>query len=260
MKRHLCRRQQRGKEEGGITMRVPLAMREKGYPRNRGAGPKVGLVSQVGTWVQALQEAQRSGLAGSLSQPHQQHSRAMCRYWLLCANRQLPHTSLVFLRASGYLGFHRHNFGLHIISVYLGFLFYLTALPWVSNQPQFLLLMTRFSFHLSIQVPQTGNLIGQLTRLWADLSMLGHIIAGLGCDQAMRKSHAGMAAQGLWCVASRVVSFRRGQWARKMLEFIVALYKEAVDDMRMFVDSGSLRPLGVSILSPSSDWNSANLL
>ena len=43
----------------------------------------------------------------------------------------------------------------------------------------FLLLIIGFSLHLLIRLPQGENLIGQLTSLWVEFSMFGHVRAGL---------------------------------------------------------------------------------
>ena len=44
----------------------------------------------------------------------------------------------------------------------------MTAFLLASHLSEFLLLITGFSLHLLIQLPQRENLIGQLTSLWVE--------------------------------------------------------------------------------------------
>lgn len=76
----------------------------------------------------------------------------------------------------------------------------------------------------------------------------------LGQSQAPRVSRAEQGSSGAGCVWAEL-------WTRAMLSFICACHKETTDDLQASVDSGSLRPLGVSAMAPSSVRNSfADLL
>ena len=73
-------------------------------------------------------------------------------------------------------------------------------------------------------------------------------------SQAPRASRAEQGSSGAGCVWVKL-------WTRAMPSIIRACHKETLNDLKTSVDSGSLRPLGVSAIAPSSVRNSfADLL
>lgn len=178
----------------------------RSYPGSPSPGPECGQAA----WARHLDPGQKGSLdlppsvAVGTAQPY-----AITAFSLLLfpTSNWFPHVSLVFLRASACLGFHGHNFYLHIILIYPGFLFYLKAFLQASR-PALVSAMNNWIFLTSFNSGSLHrSLTGQLTPLCTELFMFGHIRAGPGTgvhtehSWELPRSHMlNMAAQGPWCV------------------------------------------------------------